>query len=203
MTTHISATAALTPRIARHHAMGFLRAAGIALLSGMAGGAMWGIGARAAMRVLALAAHHHPEFNWQSTLAIIAATAFAGAFTGLGYMLVQHLVPGGWFRKGIIFGALVLLIHGYLLYQSPPFKLELWRLGPDALPLTIALFAPLLLCYGNIVAILYDLLDRQLLRGHHNRIGTIAAIALLAVPLIYEIVIGVLIYLIATEQLTI
>jgi hypothetical protein len=179
----------------------FLRAGGIALLSGLVGGLVWGIGARAAMRVVALAVGQRPEFSWEGTFMIVAATAFAGAVTGLGYLLPQQWVRGGWFRKGLILGGLVLLIHGYLLYQSPPFQSELAQLGHDALPITVALFAPLLINYGIIVAATYTWLDRRLLLVRHGRLATWFGITLLLLPVIYEAGIGALIYLVATGRL--
>lgn len=199
--TNITPSAAMPARTSvGDRVRDFLRAAGIALLGGMAGGVVWGIGARAAMRVIALVAHQRPEFSWGGTLAILLLGAFGGIAVSLPYLAVRRFVPGGWLRRGLIFGVIALLALGYLVYQSPPFQDESAATGQ--LWLAIALFAPLLVIYGTVVAAVYEPLDRRLLRGQSGRLQSALAVALLLLPVIYEVGIGALMYLAATGRLS-
>ena len=50
-----------------------------ALAAGLLGGALWGVVARVFMRLLS----DDPQFSWEGTLAIVGASAVAGALVGL------------------------------------------------------------------------------------------------------------------------
>ena len=58
----------------------------------MAGGVVWGIGARAAMRVVALVANHQPEFSWEGSLVALAALVVGGAGMANARIDVRYVV---------------------------------------------------------------------------------------------------------------
>jgi hypothetical protein len=176
-----------------------LRVVGIVLLSGMLGGVVWGIGARGAMRVIALAAEHYPEFSWGGTLMILMLGACMGILISLPYLAVRRLFRRGWLQRGLLYGLLVLLALGYLVYLSPPFQGEVAETGE--LGLAIALFAPLLVIYGIVVAAVYEFLDQRILRTTQRHIVAALSIGLLILPVIYEAGIGVLLYLTSTGKI--
>ncbi len=176
----------------------FLRASGIVLLAGMIGGVVWGVGARAAMRVVALAAGHRPDFSWGGTLGIVLLGAFCGVLVSLPYLAVRRVVPGGWRRRALAYGLLALLLLAAPVYLSPPFQQESKSTGQ--LGLAIALFAPLLSVFGASVAGVYEALDRRLLRAGQNRAVTVLGVALLLLPVLYTVGIGILLYLTSTGQ---
>jgi hypothetical protein len=175
-----------------------LRACGITMLAGMAGGVVWGVGARAAMRAIALAAGHRPDFSWGGTLGILLLGAFVGGLAGLPYLAVRRLAPAGRGRRALAYCLLVMLTLGPLVYLSPPFQGEAASTGQ--LGLAVALFAPLLVILGWVVVAVTEALDRRLLRPGAGRIATALGAALLALPALFEAGVAALIYLTAIGQ---
>jgi hypothetical protein len=153
------------------------------MLAGLIAGAAWGVGARVAMRVVAVAAGERPEFSLGATLAILLFTAFVGVPAGLVFTAVRRFVSGPAWRQGLVFGVVVLLVLGTLLYRSP-FQQEAVELG--LLPLTIGMFGPLLLLAGVAVALVHGPLERRL------PAGPLASVLILLGPIAYEVVLIVI-----------
>jgi hypothetical protein len=168
-----------SPRLAA----GAARAAGVAMLAGMIGGIVWGVGARAAMRAIVLTSHQLPQFSLGGTLMILLVGVFIGVPVGLAFLPVRRFVPGPLWRRGLVFGAVVLAVLGTLLYRSG-FQEE----APDAraLPLAIGLFGTLFVLLGAVVAWAYGELDRRLLRPGQSRLATILGALLLCLPPVVE-----------------
>jgi hypothetical protein len=125
--------------------------------------------------------------------------AFVGALAGLAYLATARIVGGSIWRRGLAFGSLALLALGGLLYSSP-FKDEAAGLGQ--LPLTIALFAPLLVLFGLAVAIIYRALDRRLLAGQGGRVASGLGAGLLLLPAVYVSAMLALMALLASGRLS-
>lgn len=186
-------------RLAVARVQGFFRASGIVLLAGMVGGVVWGVGARAAMRVVALAAGHRPDFSWAGTLGILLLGAFCGILVSLPYLAVRRVIPGGWRRRALGYGLLALLLLAAPVYLSPQFQEESRFTGQ--LGLAIALFAPLLVVFGATVAGAYEALDRRLLRAGQGRAATVLGVTLLLLPVLFAGGIGALLYLTSTGRI--
>jgi len=147
----------------------YLRKAGIGLLAGLIGGMVWGIGARIAMRIVALAAHKPTEFSLEGTALILLVGAFFGIPLGLLFAGVMTYLPGAGHRKGLSFGLLVLLIMAAPFYLGP-----LAAEAPLGLRfLGIAMFAALFVVCGTAVELAYQQLDRRLLTGAQRGLAAV------------------------------
>jgi len=166
-------------------ALAAVRAASIGALSGFMGGIVWGIGARIAMRIVALAAHQPTEFSGGGTLMILMVGAFFGVPAGLIFAVLRRSVRGSALRQGIALGSLALLLLGPLIYQG--FRGEATDL--NVVPLAIGLFGALFFVLGLATAFVYQPLDRRLLNGMQTHGAAIGGSILLALPFVYEIVV--------------
>jgi hypothetical protein len=172
----------------RHTQRQIGRAVALAMLAGQLAGAAWGILARVAMRIVALAAHHYPNFSWQGTLGIIMLGVFLGALISLTYLAVRRLVPAR--GRALAFGTLVLLA------LAIPMNQIIQGEGVSQKQLGLALFLPLLFGYGSLVAALFETFTR-LISGTRSRLTT----ALLIAPVVVEVGLGALVYLISTNAI--
>jgi len=145
--------------------MNVLRRISIGLLAGLIGGLVWGIGARIAMRIVALAAHKPTEFSVGGTLGILMVGAIYGLLVGLVFAGTRRFLPGSWCRSGLISGLLVLLITGWPIYSG--FIMEESSLGVRAL--AVAMFGALFVGFGMVVALAYAWLDDRLVAGAQHR----------------------------------
>src|SRR5688572_20431127 len=93
----------------------------IGIFAGFFAGILPGIGARIAMRVVAIAAGRGTSFNLPITLAIIVLPAVTlGGIFGLLYLGIRDYLPGNTrLKQGILFGALI-----FLLFAAPFFLVE-------------------------------------------------------------------------------
>ncbi len=132
----------------------------VGLLSGVAGGLLAGVGARLAMRGVALAAGDQPEFTLGGTLFILFKVAMLGAAPGLLFVAIRSWLPGRAWVKGLAYGALWLLLFGTLVSLAATDDPES-ELPKDALVVGIALFAPLFIVYGLIVQGVSQRLERS------------------------------------------
>jgi hypothetical protein len=89
---------------------------------------------------------------------LLIAGAFIGVVGGLLYVAVRRWLPGSPRWKGLMFGALLLLVFGRLLID--PDNADFSRFGPPLL--NIALFASLFILFGLAVAPLAQRFDRWL-----------------------------------------
>jgi hypothetical protein len=121
---------------------------GIGLAAGAVGGVVAGLGARLAMRGVALAAGLETSFTLGGTLVIVIFGLMLGTPFGVGFMALRSLLPGAGAWKGLVYGLLL-----FVVFLAPP--LLFYREGEALLasPLIgVSLFAPLPLAYGITVA---------------------------------------------------
>ena len=81
----------------------------IGVLSGLVAGILvGGIGSRIAMRIVAYAAGTDPVFT-AATMNMLIFGAFLGTPVGVLFVAVRRWLPGSGLRKGLAFGALLVL----------------------------------------------------------------------------------------------
>src|SRR3712207_210747 len=85
-----------------------LRHAGAGILAGLLAGLVASIGARIAMRLVALAIGRPPIFTSETDFLLILGASL-GIALGLLYSVLRPHLPGSPWRKGVVFGALLLL----------------------------------------------------------------------------------------------
>jgi hypothetical protein len=154
------------------------RAAGIGSLAGALAGVVWGVLARGAMRIIALAMYHYPSFSLEGTLMIVVLGVITGSIVGVIYAGLRWMLPWRRAWKGLTLCIALLLTLGALLYGGP-----LVQEGSRAVrPLATALFAASLVIWGALIELLYQPLDRRLLNGRQGRAAAIASAILLALP---------------------
>jgi hypothetical protein len=154
------------------------------MLAGMIGGIAWGVGARAAMRAIVLTTHQLPQFTLGGTLIILLVGVLFGVPAALVFVPVRRFMPGPAWRRGLVFGALVLAVVGTMLYRSG-FQEE--APSASALSLAIGLFGALFVLFGLVVAWVHEPLNRRLLAPGQGRVASILSALLLALPLVLEI----------------
>ena len=133
-----------------------LRMLAIGAASGLIAGFGWGLGARLAMRIMAIAADRPTAFTLERTSFILLSGMFFGVPIGLIYCVVRKLVPGSGLRKGLSYGIVVLVCLAYPFYMGP--LREEAVLGYQWL--AIILFGGLFLIVGIVVAAVFAWLDR-------------------------------------------
>ena len=115
-------------------------------LAGIAAGVITGIGARIAMRLVAIGVADgvgvRPEFTLAGTVAIVASGAIAGAPFGAAYALIEPRLPRPARAHGAMYAALLLMFFGPVFFATE----EFFSLG------RIALFTLLFLVFGLAVA---------------------------------------------------
>ncbi|MFL6152889.1 MAG: hypothetical protein ACJ72B_10965 [Ornithinibacter sp.] len=83
------------------------------LAAGLLGGAVWGVVARVFMRLLS----DDPQFSWEGTLAIVGASAVAGALVGLVHG-ARVTGRSRWWRLAALPGVLLFAGPGSLLLPA-------------------------------------------------------------------------------------
>lgn len=134
--------------------------AGMGVGAGVTAGVLWGIGARIAMRAVALADGGPTEFTIGGTLLILFVGALFGIPLGLLFAAVRRWLPGSGRQKGLAFGG------GLLALLVVPFALlGAGDIGGDVLdaPVLIGtgLFASLFVGYGLAVEAAMDWIERR------------------------------------------
>ena len=148
---------------------------GAGLVTGaVAGGLIGGLGARLAMRVVALLGEGIPSFSVAGTLAILLAGAVLGAIGGLGFAVVRRLLRLQAGERtsslrdvlaGAGYGAILSILTVLPFFLSPTGELSL------ASPLVgAALFGWIPLAYGLALGIATPKLERRLAVVDH-RVG--------------------------------
>jgi hypothetical protein len=128
--------------------MFYLKQAGVGLLSGLSAGLVLGIGARFAMRVIALAAQRTTEFSLEGTLMIVLIGCILGLISGPGYVAARRYLPGGHTWSGPLYGVLVLLV--LIPLMPAPIQQEITQ-SIDRMPLIITLFGIMFVGYGAVL----------------------------------------------------
>jgi hypothetical protein len=85
-----------------------------AALWGAAGGAVWGVAARAWMRLVSTS----PEFSWAGSLAIVGLAAVFGAGVGLSSAARRHRGRRRWLRLAVVPGMLLFVGQGLPLLPA-------------------------------------------------------------------------------------
>jgi hypothetical protein len=123
-------------------------------LAGIAAGIVTGIGARIAMRLVAVGVADgvgvRPEFTIEGTVAIIASGAIAGVPFGAAYALVERRLPHPARARGLMYAALVLVFFGPLFFATE----EFFSRG------RIALFTLVFLVFGIAIGAALPLVER-------------------------------------------
>jgi hypothetical protein len=130
-------------------------------ISGALAGLIWGIGGRVIMRFVANLAGKPPQFNLQLTLTMLIAATILGALTGLAYAGIRRALPKGKWAHGIVFGLLVMLTLGVILYVSPYMQADIARVGLEWRELIVALFVPNFIAFGVITSLMFRHLERE------------------------------------------
>lgn len=168
------------------------RLLGIGALAGLgAGFVAGGIGARLAMKAVALIAgpaargaitkngNRVGAFTTETVFLLVFGTML-GLFGGLLYVAVRPWLPRAGRARGPAFGALLLATCGVAVIEGENFDFHRFGIAP----VNIALFAALFVLFGLLVAPLADRADRAfpaLPSRRPIRPGTLAAYAVLAV----------------------
>ena len=127
----------------------FALAAGVGkgVLCGLAGVIVVGIGARIAMRIMALTAGNDPVFTFGGTMAILFPTAVFGIILGLIFVFLRKWLPGSGLWKGLAFGLIILLLVGIIfIFDEVSNTDSNLREGPVLVG--IGFFAPFLVAFG-------------------------------------------------------
>jgi hypothetical protein len=159
-----------------------LRMAAIGFGTGiLVGGLVGGLGGRVLMRILFLAndsrkgdftenGNRVGDITAGGTASLVIVAMFFGAFGGLAYVLVRRWLPRGTVARGLVFGALllVLLSGGSIDAENIDFRI----FGPTGL--AIALFGLLPFAYGLALAWLVDRWDSYIPVSFRLRSVTVA-----------------------------
>ena len=145
-----------------------LNTVGSGIVGGLLVGALvGGIGARIAMRFVALVASMQPSFTLGGTVGILTIGAILGMPFGLLYVAIRRYLPGRGIWNGLVYGALL-----WLLFIVPTFLLagegELSLISPAA---GIAIFMSVPLLYGMALAVLIGRVETRLLTSEPRRIS--------------------------------
>ena len=135
-----------------------LRVIGAGLLGKLVAGAAAGIGARLVMFLIRLLNPTHNGMTTHSdavvgrwtvdgTLAVVTGGMFEGIFGAIVYLIVRRWVPGRGWRKGLLFGLVLLVLIGPMVFDG---DYEYFRYIPPWASVT--LFALLFPLYGVVQA---------------------------------------------------
>ena len=174
-TTTVPIRSSRVPRYGQHLPSVDLNRIGAGLVTGAAAGALiGGIGARLAMRVVALLGEGAPSFSIGGTLGILLMGAVLGAIGGLGFALVRWILrlrtssESSSLRDvlaGAGYGAILSVLTVLPFFLSPTGELSL------ASPLVgAALFGWIPLAYGLALGIATPRLERRMAVADH-RVG--------------------------------
>jgi hypothetical protein len=141
-----------------------LKQLGYGALAGMAGGAVWGLGARVIMRFVANLAGKPPLLNIGPTLQLIVATAVLGVLIGLAYAGLRRGLPKNQWIHGIAFGFFVCFTLGTVLYVNPYMRADLLRVGAEYTSLIVGLFIPNFIALGLVTSLIFGQLERRVTR---------------------------------------
>lgn len=85
--------------------------AGRGMVAGVVAGVVWAVGARAAMRAVALTAGDPTEFSLSGTAFILLTGCVLGSVLGLIFASVRRWLPGSAAGQGVTFGAFPLALQ--------------------------------------------------------------------------------------------
>lgn len=132
-----------------------LRVVAAGILAGMSCGVVAGIGARIAMRIVALEAGQRPSFSVGGSIAIVILGVVLGIPAGLLFIALRRWLPGPRLVKGLVLGLMLVLLFAWPFAAG---NIEL-AISPR---LGLALFLPLFVIAGVMVALVVAPLERRL-----------------------------------------
>lgn len=130
----------------------------LCVLSGFAAGLAAGIGARLAMRVAALMDDRETLFTFGGTFGIILGLTIFGMPLAAIFVAVRRHLPGSVLRKGVVFGAGMIVFPGILFFAVSGG--ELFEVGKPLVNLPA--FASLFLLFGVTLSFVTAWLDRAI-----------------------------------------
>jgi hypothetical protein len=129
----------------------------VGLISGAIAGLVAGVGARAAMRLVALAGGVAPAFTIEGTLTILVSALLYGVGGGILYVVVRRRLPGSGVRRGLAFGLVVLLLFGPVYFLAD--QVDELHVAPVA---GVLAFSALFVVGGGIIGAAEEQLERRL-----------------------------------------
>lgn len=149
---------------------------------GIGAGAVAGLWARLAMRLVALGVADPvgvaPQFTVAGTLAIVVGGAVVGGAAGLVYGLLAGRLPGPARWRGLVYGALLLVLVGPFFFRIE----EFFSTG------RVLLFVPPFVLYGFVLSIALVPLSRIVGRMPFRAQAALAAVGLGAACLILFVI---------------
>jgi hypothetical protein len=147
-----------------------VRLLAIGVMAGFGAGFAGGIGARLAMRVSGLLTDPRNrglltengnvvgEITFAGTFFLAVFAGLLGVLGGLLYVAIRSRLPGTGWRRGLIYGGLLLATFGFVVMDknNPDYHL----FGPPGV--NVGTFSLLYVLFGLVVAPLADWLDRSL-----------------------------------------
>ena len=128
-----------------------LRLGSIGIVAGLTSGLIAGILARLAMRIVALAIGRPPIFTSETDFILILGMSFGSAL-GFLYVVIQKHLAGSHRRRGLVFGAFLLLVFALLGFTDDVEFAQAPVLG-------VLLFWPLCLAFGPMLAVVANRLE--------------------------------------------
>jgi hypothetical protein len=128
----------------------FIRKMSIGARAGLVSGVVLGIGARLAMRVVALASNRAAEFSVEGTLGILLIGVIIGMISGLIFMALRKYLPGNGLMKGLIYGALIYLALALVLRTALQEEIGP-AIAAGLLPLILGMFGLAFIAYGLVL----------------------------------------------------
>jgi uncharacterized membrane protein YbaN (DUF454 family) len=134
---------------------------GYGALAGAVAGAISGLAGAVILRFVANLAGPLPPFDPGQTIAIVAAGIGIGAACGLVYAGLRRALPTNKWLNGALFGALVALAAGVVLYLAPHALAPIATIGSRLSAIAAALFVLDMLAFGVITCLTFGRLERQ------------------------------------------
>jgi len=150
-------TASTTDTTVQGRIASYPRLVSVGLLAGVVVGLLAGIGARVAMRLVALAGNVAPEFTVAGTLVVLITGVFYGVLAGVLFVAVQPYLSSSRRWQGVLFGLVLVLGFGPIFFLADQVQ-EL-----HVAPLVgITLFSLLFFLTGLLIAATTTRLERFL-----------------------------------------
>lgn len=131
------------------------------VLAGALGGLIWGAAARVILRFAANVAGVVQPFDLPVTLALLVVAAAFGALAGAAYAAVRRALPANQWLRGALFGLVVCLTLGVLLYAGPFGQFDLFGGGLAGQHMLAAgLFVPAFAAYGLATSLIFGQLEK-------------------------------------------
>ena len=128
----------------------FMRKVSIGLRAGLVAGVVLGIGARLAMRLVALASNRTAEISIEGTFGILLIGVIIGLISGLIFMAIRRYLPGSGRLKGLSFGILTFVVLALLL--RTPLREEIDpAVAAGLLPTILGAFGLAFIAYGFVL----------------------------------------------------